>query len=78
MCQWLDWAAEQFGFKLLDKSNWQLSGVQICALSKEDFLERCPPGLGDTLHSHLCLLKAKGKLTACPELTFGRTIIHII
>ncbi|CAI8056675.1 SAM pointed domain-containing Ets transcription factor [Geodia barretti] len=57
--QWLDWFTEQVGFNPLNKFKWQVSGIQLCALSKEDFLERCPPGLGEALHSQLCLLKAK-------------------
>jgi hypothetical protein len=60
--QWLDWAVQEFDFKPIDKSSWQLSGLQLCALSKEEFLERAPPYAGDVLHSHLNLLKAKGVL----------------
>lgn len=58
--QWLDWTVQEFGFNPVKKSNWQLSGLQLCALSKEEFLERAPPYTGDVLHSHLNLLKAKG------------------
>ena len=58
--QWLDWAVQEFGFNTVSKSNWQLSGLQLCALSKDEFLERAPPYTGDVLHSHLNLLKAKG------------------
>lgn len=58
--QWLDWAVHEFGFNQINKTNWQLSGLQLCALSKEEFLEKAPPYIGDVLHSHLNLLKAKG------------------
>lgn len=58
--QWLDWAVHEFGFNPINKTNWQLSGLQLCALSKEEFLEKAPPYIGDILHSHLNLLKAKG------------------
>ena len=60
--QWLDWAVEEFGFNPVNKYNWQMSGLQLCALSKEEFLKRAQPCTGDVLHSHLNLLKAKGIL----------------
>lgn len=58
--QWLDWAVQEFGFNTVDKSNFQLTGIQLCALSREDFLKQAPPYTGDVLYSHLNLLKAKG------------------
>lgn len=58
--QWLDWAVQEFGFNTVDKSNFQLTGLQLCALSREDFLKQAPPYTGDVLYSHLNLLKAKG------------------
>ena len=61
---WLDWATEEFGLNPINKSNWQISGIQLCAMSKEDFLERCSSNSGEVLHSHLNLLKAKGIIQA--------------
>ena len=51
---------QEFGFNTVDKSNFQLTGIQLCALSREDFLKQAPPYTGDVLYSHLNLLKAKG------------------
>ena len=59
--QWLDWATKEFRFnKQIKKSSLQLTGLQLCALSKEEFLMRVPAYTGDVLYSHLNLLKAKG------------------
>ena len=58
--QWLDWAVHEFGFSPITKSSLKLPGLQLCALSQEEFLERAPPYTGDVLYSHLNLLKAKG------------------
>lgn len=61
--QWLDWTIKEFGCTPVNKCNWRISGLQLCTLSKEEFLERAPPYTGDVLHSHLNLLKAKGTLS---------------
>ena len=76
--QWLDWAVQEFEFNPIDKSNWQLSGLQLCALSKEEFLERAPPYTGDVLHSHLNLLKAKGTHYCMPIRAQYLTVIILL
>lgn len=43
----------------MDKTHFQMSGLQLCALNKEDFVQRAPAYTGDVLHSHLSLLRAK-------------------
>ena len=58
--EWLDWTVQEFGFNLIDKSNFRLTGMELCALSREEFLKRSPQYIGDVLYSHLNLLKAKG------------------
>jgi hypothetical protein len=56
----LDWAVGEFGFSPISKAKWEISGLQLCALTKEEFFERASPHIGEILHSHLNLLKAKG------------------
>ena len=43
----------------MDKTQFQMTGLQLCALNKEDFVQRAPAYTGDVLHSHLSLLRAK-------------------
>ena len=63
--QWLDWAAQEFGLDPIQVSNFPLTGVQLCHLSKEEFVERSPPYTGDVLYSHLTLLRARSGESLC-------------
>lgn len=57
--QWLDWATQEFGLNPINVSKFPFTGVQLCHLSKEEFVERSPPYTGDVLYSHLTLLRAR-------------------
>jgi len=57
--QWLDWATQEFGLNPINVSKFPFTGVQLCHLSKEEFVERSPPYTGDVLFSHLTLLRAR-------------------
>ncbi|TRY73703.1 hypothetical protein TCAL_00911 [Tigriopus californicus] len=57
---WLDWTMREFSlesdtFKDFLKS-FQLSGSEMCALSKESFMDQAPRCVGDILYEHLQLL----------------------
>ncbi len=41
-----------------------ISGAEMCALSKEEFLARAPPFMGDILWAHLEILQKEGNATA--------------
>lgn len=57
---WLDWTMREFSlesdtFKDFLKS-FQLSGAEMCDLSKESFMDQAPRCVGDILYEHLQLL----------------------
>ena len=58
--QWLTWAEKEFAFSPIDRSNFKVSGSQLCSLSQEEFLRRAPPYTGDVLFSHFKILQARG------------------
>ncbi len=59
VCQWLIWAAKEFDLSQIDLDCFPFSGPQLCSLSKDEFLSRAPPFVGDILYSHLNFLRAK-------------------
>ena len=60
VCQWLNWAEQEFGLNSINLSKFDLSGAQLCSLTKEEFVKRSPPFTGDVLYTHLNLLRARG------------------
>ena len=59
MSQWLDWVVGEFGFNSVNRLKFSITGEQLCALSREELLDRAPPYTGDILFAHLNLLKAR-------------------
>lgn len=59
VCQWLIWTAKEFDLSPIDPDRFPFTGPQLCSVSKEEFLNRAPPFVGDILYSHLNLLRAK-------------------
>ena len=57
--KWLDWAEREFGFDSIDRSNFKLTGAQLCSISLDEFVKRSPPYTGDIMLSHLNLLRAR-------------------
>jgi len=59
--QWLSWAIREFSLQgpHIDTfvSSLQMSGRQVCSMSKEEFLARAPPFMGDILWAHLEILQ---------------------
>ena len=58
---WLSWAIREFSLHgpHIDTfvSNLSLSGRQVCSMSKEEFISRAPPFMGDILWAHLEILQ---------------------
>ena len=61
VCHWLSWAIREFSLHgpHIDTfvSNLSLSGRQVCSMSKEEFISRAPPFMGDILWAHLEILQ---------------------
>ena len=57
---WVDWIVHEFDLKPFDVSQFNLTGQQLCSLSKEEFLSRSLPYTGDVLFVHLLILR-RGK-----------------
>ncbi|GFO11115.1 protein c-ets-2 [Plakobranchus ocellatus] len=55
--QWLQWFTHEFSFEGLQMSNFQMDGRELCNLDKKEFLERCPPYIGDIIWEHLDMMK---------------------
>ncbi|BFZ14314.1 hypothetical protein BsWGS_17353 [Bradybaena similaris] len=57
--QWLQWFSQEFFPSDLQISsfNFNMDGDQLCAMSKKEFLERCPPYVGDIIWEHLDIMK---------------------
>jgi c-ets proto-oncogene protein len=55
--QWLSWASGELSLHILDPSVLSVKGAQLCQMEREEFIERCPPYVGDILWEHLDLMK---------------------
>ncbi|RUS88224.1 hypothetical protein EGW08_003990 [Elysia chlorotica] len=55
--QWLQWFTHEFSFEGLQLSNFQMDGRELATLGKKEFLERCPPYIGDIIWEHLDIMK---------------------
>lgn len=55
---WLDWATREFSLPSAGSTtDINMSGKEMCSLSKEAFLARFPPFMGDILFEHLDILQ---------------------
>jgi len=58
---WLDWAIREFSLAGPNSTQFlqqfQITGKEMCSLSKEEFLTRAPPFTGDILWAHLEILQ---------------------
>lgn len=61
---WVDWIAHEFDLQTFDMSKFNMTGQQLCSLSKEEFLSRSPPYTGDVLFVHLLILR-RGRCVFC-------------
>lgn len=59
--QWIYWAIREFAFDHVSVQQFSLSGRELCQLSKEEFVRRAPPYVGDILWEHLEMMQ-KGKM----------------
>ncbi|XP_042907157.1 protein C-ets-1 isoform X2 [Parasteatoda tepidariorum] len=57
VAHWLNWATREFSLEGTSLPNFNMSGKEMCALSKEAFLARSPPFMGDILFEHLDILQ---------------------
>ena len=59
--QWLGWAIREFSLQGLSIDTFvaslQISGRELCAMTKENFLSRAPAFMGDILWAHLEILQ---------------------
>jgi len=62
--QWLNWAIHEFSLENVVRSQFCLSGGRLLQLSRDEFLRRAPPFVGDILYEHLDVLQ-KGQFTRC-------------
>jgi len=68
--QWLNWAIHEFSLENVVRSQFCLSGARLLQLSRDEFLRRAPPFVGDILFEHLEVLQ-KGSVQQA-VLRFGR------
>ena len=70
--QWLSWAIREFSLQGLHVDSFvaslQISGRQLCSMTKEEFLSLAPPFMGDILWAHLEILQ-KDAMTSQPQST---------
>ena len=74
VAHWLNWAIREFSLQgpHIDSfvSSLRMGGKQVCSMSKEDFISRAPPFMGDILWAHLEILQKdvdrEGKLKQSP------------
>lgn len=62
---WVDWIVHEFDLKSFDVSQFNLTGQQLCSLSKEEFQSRSPPYTGDVLFVHLLILRRGEEHVIC-------------
>ncbi|GIY21517.1 protein C-ets-1 [Caerostris extrusa] len=53
---WLDWAIREFSL-VVSLTDINMTGKEMCALSKDAFLAKFPPYMGDILFEHLDILQ---------------------
>lgn len=47
----------QFPDSPVDRNDWDMNGHELCSITHEEFKQKCPEDPGDTLWTHLELLK---------------------
>ncbi|XP_064618344.1 protein C-ets-1-like [Liolophura sinensis] len=55
--QWLNWAIREFTLEGVVVANFAMKGKDLCKLTKEEFLNRAPPFIGEILWEHLDVLQ---------------------
>jgi len=57
VCQWLQWAVDNFNLEGIDAAQFQCLGVDLLRQGRDRFLLRAPPYVGDILWEHLDILQ---------------------
>jgi len=57
VAHWLNWVQEEFPDSQIDRNDWEIDGRELCALSHDEFKKKVPVDPGDTLWTHLELLR---------------------
>jgi len=57
VAHWLGWVQEEFPDSQIDRNDWEINGRELCALSHNEFKKKVPFDPGDTLWTHLELLR---------------------
>ncbi|UYV81841.1 ETS1 [Cordylochernes scorpioides] len=57
VARWLDWAIREFSLEGVNPRHFALRGTDMCALTRDAFLARAPPFMGDILWEHLDILQ---------------------
>ena len=57
---WVLWAIKEFSLEGVAVNNFRITGHDLCALPKIDFLSRAPPFMGDILWEHIDMLRKGG------------------
>ena len=55
--QWIQWAIKEFSLRDIDVDCFDMTGKELCKLTREDFLKLAPAYNGDILMAHLCVLR---------------------
>jgi len=55
--QWLNWAIHEFSLENVVRSQFCLSGARLLQLTRDEFMRRAPPFVGDILFEHLEVLQ---------------------
>ncbi|XP_055865952.1 protein C-ets-1-like isoform X3 [Biomphalaria glabrata] len=54
---WLQWFSQEFSLEGIRMNNFDIDGQALCSMGKKDFLELCPPYVGDIIWEHLDEMK---------------------
>lgn len=54
---WLQWAVRQFNLTDITRSDWNITGEQLCSMTHEEFRKKVPNDQGNVFWTHLQLLK---------------------
>ncbi|KAH9504567.1 Protein C-ets-2 [Bulinus truncatus] len=54
---WLQWFSQEFSLEGILMDNFEMDGQALCSMGKKDFLELCPPYVGDIIWEHLDEMK---------------------
>ena len=57
VCQFINWLTDELSIKEVDATQFRMSGVELCNLSKHDLNSHFPPSLVDILWMYLETLK---------------------